>query len=281
MISDRMAEILRALQTSDWPDVAGEVAETLGVDGIAISAGSRPGASEVLWSSGAGARAFEDLQLTVGQGPGPDCLAGGTAVRVPDLGLTPAGRWPALLRETPALSVRAVFCFALRVGAITLGVLTLVRDAPGRLTPEQDGDAGVLAGLLTRRFLDPGDAWTPSAGRPGLSAPGMPGPALPAPALHQAVLHQATGMVSVQLAVPLAEALLRLRAYAYGNDRPLTDVARDVVARRLRMVPDPSPGQSPGTSNDPGTEQSTGTSTEPSRGPSPDPNPPSLAADKD
>ncbi|MFJ4407189.1 GAF and ANTAR domain-containing protein [Streptomyces sp. NPDC088910] len=277
MISDRMAEILRALQTSDWPDVAGEVAETLGVDGIAISAGSRPGASEVLWSSGAGARAFEDLQLTVGQGPGPDCLVGGTAVRVPDLGLTPAGRWPALLRETPALSVRAVFCFALRVGAITLGVLTLVRDAPGRLTPEQDGDAGVLAGLLTRRFLGLGDAWTPSAGRPGAPSD----PALPAPALHQAVLHQATGMVSVQLAVPLAEALLRLRAYAYGNDRPLADVARDVVARRLRMGPDPSPGQSPGTSNDPGTDQSPGTSTEPSRGPSPDPNPPSPAADED
>ncbi|MFF7156085.1 GAF domain-containing protein [Streptomyces sp. NPDC008139] len=289
MISDRMAEILRALRTSDWPDVAGGVAETLGVDGIAISAGSRPGASEVLWSSGAGARAFEDLQLTVGQGPGPDCLAGGTAVRVPDLGLTPTGRWPALLRETHALTVRAVFCFALRVGAITLGVLTLVRDAPGRLTPEQDADAGVLASLLTRRFLGPGDALTPSGGRPGLPAPGLSASGLPAPALHQAVLHQATGMVSVQLAVPLAEALLRLRAYAYGNDRPLTDVARDVVARRLRMVPDPSPGTStdpsPGTSTEPSpgtsTEPSPGTSAEPSRSPSPDPNPPTPAADKD
>jgi len=42
-------------------------------------------------------------------------------------------------------------------------------------------------------------------------------------------------MVSVQLEVSVGQALIRLRAYAFGNDRPLTDVARDVVARTLRF----------------------------------------------
>jgi hypothetical protein len=28
---------------------------------------------------------------------------------------------------------------------------------------------------------------------------------------------------------------IRLRAYSFGNDRPLAEVARDVVARRLRF----------------------------------------------
>jgi hypothetical protein len=32
--------------------------------------------------------------------------------------------------------------------------------------------------------------------------------------------------------------LVRLRAYAYANDRRLRDVARDVVARRLRFGPE-------------------------------------------
>jgi hypothetical protein len=36
-----------------------------------------------------------------------------------------------------------------------------------------------------------------------------------------------------------AGAAARLRAYAYVSDLPLADVARDIVARRLRMVPDP------------------------------------------
>ena len=31
---------------------------------------------------------------------------------------------------------------------------------------------------------------------------------------------------------------VRLRAYAYAQDRRLSDVARDIVARRLRLTPD-------------------------------------------
>jgi len=46
-------------------------------------------------------------------------------------------------------------------------------------------------------------------------------------------VHQATGMVLVQLAVPVEDAFARLRAYAFAQRRPLNDVARDVVARRL------------------------------------------------
>jgi hypothetical protein len=42
-------------------------------------------------------------------------------------------------------------------------------------------------------------------------------------------------MVAAQLDVSLAEALVRLRAHAFGHDRRLTDVAQDVVARKLRF----------------------------------------------
>ena len=49
------------------------------------------------------------------------------------------------------------------------------------------------------------------------------------------VVHQAAGIVSAQLDVSVAEALIRLRAHAFANDRLLTDVAQDVVAHRLRF----------------------------------------------
>jgi AmiR/NasT family two-component response regulator len=49
------------------------------------------------------------------------------------------------------------------------------------------------------------------------------------------VLFQAQGMVMVQLGVSIGEALVRMRAYAFAEDRRLTDVARDVVDRRLRF----------------------------------------------
>jgi hypothetical protein len=43
-------------------------------------------------------------------------------------------------------------------------------------------------------------------------------------------------MVSVQEEISVAEALIRLRAFAFGNNRLLADVADDVVARRVRLA---------------------------------------------
>jgi len=48
-------------------------------------------------------------------------------------------------------------------------------------------------------------------------------------------VHRATGMVQEQLGVSPADALLRLRAKAFADDRPISDVAADVIARRLRF----------------------------------------------
>jgi hypothetical protein len=46
-------------------------------------------------------------------------------------------------------------------------------------------------------------------------------------------------MITVQLGVSAAVALIRLRAYAYAAGRELRDVAGDVVARELRFEPEP------------------------------------------
>jgi hypothetical protein len=48
-------------------------------------------------------------------------------------------------------------------------------------------------------------------------------------------VHQASGMVAAQLSVTLSEALIRLRGCAFANDRQVTEVAKDVVARRIRF----------------------------------------------
>jgi AmiR/NasT family two-component response regulator len=50
-------------------------------------------------------------------------------------------------------------------------------------------------------------------------------------------------MLTEQLGVGITEAFARLRAYAYVHDLRLNDVARDIVARRLRLRPDHGPVQ--------------------------------------
>lgn len=53
-----------------------------------------------------------------------------------------------------------------------------------------------------------------------------------------AQLYQAQGMVQVQLGVSLADAMVRLRARAFAQDRPLHEVAADIVDRRLVFGPE-------------------------------------------
>jgi AmiR/NasT family two-component response regulator len=61
-------------------------------------------------------------------------------------------------------------------------------------------------------------------------------------AAHDAEIYQATGMLTEQLGVSISVAFARLRAYAYAQDRRLSDVAHDIVTRRLRLDPDPPGG---------------------------------------
>lgn len=223
-----MADVLRLLQLDDQArgvdDVTVAAAGVLGVDGLAVSLVTEAGTAELLCCSDATTRRFEDLQLTLGEGPGPDAIATGAMVWVPDLAKVNHARWPALVMEAPDLDARAVFCFPMGIGAIRVGVLTAVRRTGGPLTTEQADDAMILASALTARCLGSGEP------RPDSLAP-EDSPHL----LQHAVVHQATGMLSVQLSLPLPQALLRLRAHAYSSGRSITDISQDVVDRRLRL----------------------------------------------
>jgi hypothetical protein len=228
LISDRMAEVLRVLRLDAWSrgvdDVTPAGAGALGVDGLAVSLISEAVRTELLWCSDETTRRFEDLQLTLGEGPGPDAVRTGVMVLVPDLARVRHDRWPVLSAEASALEARAVFCFPMGIGALRVGVLTAVRRAPGPLTSQQTHDALILSSALTARSL--------SGGNLSLDTPDSADPSL---SLQHAVIHQATGMLSVQLALPLPQALLRLRAHAYGSGRSIIDISQDVVDRRLRL----------------------------------------------
>ena len=65
--------------------------------------------------------------------------------------------------------------------------------------------------------------------------PGALGVELEAGSNLRLVVHQATGMVAEQLGITVTEALMRLRAFAFAQDRNLNDIANDVVAGRFRL----------------------------------------------
>jgi GAF domain-containing protein len=169
---------------------------------------------------------IEELQFTLGEGPCVDAYQQGRVVAEPDLAEPVAPRWPAFTPSALQAGVRAVFGFPLRVGTVRLGALNLYRDRPGLLNREQHADALVVAELAARWVLDA------QAGAPS----GVVAEELEADADFHFGVHNAAGMVSVQEEISVAEALIRLRAFAFGNNRLLADVADDVVAHRVRLA---------------------------------------------
>jgi hypothetical protein len=168
---------------------------------------------------------IEQLQYALGEGPCVDAYQQDRPVLEPDLAHPLTPRWLAFTGPALEAGVRALFGFPLQVGAVRLGALNLYRDQPGPLTDDQHADALVMADVAAQAIL------VLQANAPA----GKLAAELEAGADLHYVVHQAAGMVAAQLDVSVGHALIRLRAYAFGNDRPLDEVAQDVVARRLRF----------------------------------------------
>ena len=168
---------------------------------------------------------IEELQYTLGEGPSVDAYHEDQPVSEPSLASAGTPRWLAFTSPAIEAGAQAVFSFPLHVGAVRLGSLNLYRDRPGSLRDEQHADALVVADIAAQTVL----LFQANAPADRLAAE------LEAGGEFQYVVHQASGMIAAQLDVNIAQALIRLRAYAFGNDRPLTEVAEDVVARTVRF----------------------------------------------
>jgi hypothetical protein len=149
----------------------------------------------------------------------------GRPVLQPDLGAPSEAHWPAFTQPAVAGGARAVFGFTMSVGAVRLGALNLYRNRPGPLPTEQHTDAAIVAGVAGRALI------TMQTG----ADPGTLGVELEAGSNLRLVVHQATGMVAEQLGITVTEALMRLRAYAFAQDRALTDIANDVDTGPVRF----------------------------------------------
>jgi GAF domain-containing protein len=169
---------------------------------------------------------LEELQFTLGEGPCVDASARGRAVSVPDLTKDGLHRWHGFTAGALEAGVNAVFAVPLQVGGIRVGVLDLHRTEVGGL-----GTGGLFEALA---FAEAATALLLHL-QAKHSADTEMDMLLAGSSLRRAVVHQATGMVAVQLAVPLSEALILLRARSYSEERPIAELAGDVVARLVRF----------------------------------------------
>lgn len=202
-------------------------AQLLGVTGAGISMVTATGNRGVICATDEVSARIEDLQFTLGEGACVEAVKGGLPVMVNDLhepGDVAVERWPAFLEGVAAAGVRAVFALPLRIGGVSVGALDLYRDLPGKLTTGQLSAALTAADAAAVALLQLGTGYAnPFADDPDGRI------------TYQMQVHQASGMVKIQAGVTIDEAFLMLRAHAFATGRPVADVAKDVIERRLRF----------------------------------------------
>jgi hypothetical protein len=229
MDGDRLLRILAELSSGGVTEPgAARLCEVCASVSLMSGAGVMLMVGEVqgsLCSSNPVSALIEELQYTHKEGPCIDAFERDEPVLEPDLADSATDRWFAFTPAAVEAGARAVFGFPLQVGTVRLGALDVYRDRSGPLTEDQNANLLVLSGVVARAVLV-------------MQAHGSfdeIGGELEMEANFRFVVYQAVGMVCEQLGVSVADATARLRAYAFGNDRLLTDVANDVVNQQLRF----------------------------------------------
>jgi GAF domain/ANTAR domain len=200
-------------------------ARALPATGVGISLIAEAGTQMTVAASGETTEQLEELQFALGEGPCLDAHATRRPALNSDL-LAAGGRWPGYARAVHEHGIRAVFAFPLQVGAARMGAMDVYRDQAGGLLEEALARALTFAEVATSDLLD------------SQLEPGESDEILRDAVDNRYEAYQAQGMAMVQLGVNLSEAMARIRAHAYAENRRLNDVADDIVAGRVILEAD-------------------------------------------
>ncbi|MHB1782744.1 MAG: GAF and ANTAR domain-containing protein [Acidimicrobiales bacterium] len=198
--------------------------EILGVTGVGVTLldGARLfgqiGASDDI------AVGLEWAEFALGEGPRALAAASGRPVLDPDM-VEAECRYPLFAPAARALGANAIFTFPICSASSVIGTLSFYNDASGDLSGDQLVRASLLAktalALIRAAMSSCSDGEVPDE----LAHVGK----------DRNSVHQATGMISAQLHLSMADALGALRAHAWATNEPLAEVSAAVIERRLRL----------------------------------------------
>jgi hypothetical protein len=200
------------------PGFMSTVAAAIGVPSATATIRGRRPAAVVASSSDAVARAAHDLEVALGEGPTLDAMAEAAPVSV--AGWAMAERWPLFGPAVGELGVRSVHAVPFRSDAVCLGTLCVYGQEP------EVGDIVVNA---TGRIAEAVTHTVLLGGQGLVSGDGFPAGQLFGAADYQPDVHQAAGVVAAQCGYGIDDAEDLLRARAFAEDRPLTDIAAAVL----------------------------------------------------
>jgi transcriptional regulator with GAF, ATPase, and Fis domain len=186
---------------------------------VSITVVDDRGEHTTLAASSDDARAVDDAQYALDEGPCVEALHSGTEQRFDDL--TELDRWPAFRERAEQVGFRSVLAVPLRTGATTVGCLNVFAG-------EADG-LGEEDRLLARRIAAP-VASTLANWRAYRRVTAL-AEQLQEALDGRAIIERAKGVLIAHTRCSEAQAFERLRRASMEQHRPLRDIAIEVVAR--------------------------------------------------
>jgi GAF domain-containing protein len=194
--------------------------ELLEVDAAGLLLADSGGTLRLVAASTEQARVVELFQIQNDEGPCVDCYRTGQVVAVGDIRADPAAaRWPQFAAAAAEMGFAGVHAIPMRLRDQVIGTLNLFRSAPDGLNPAVATAARALVdvatiGILQERAVHEQEAVAGQLQR----------------ALNSRVMiEQAKGILAERLRTTPDDAFVILRRYARDHNRPLTQLAGDVI----------------------------------------------------
>ncbi|MGK9148340.1 GAF and ANTAR domain-containing protein [Plantibacter flavus] len=224
-MSDTFALVRSALERVDGDDQLVEpILQLIPLSGVSIATLGNALSAETIAASDRRIAVIDELQFDLTEGPCWDAVGTGRPVLESAIQNARHDAWPAFADAIKNQQVGALFAFPLRVGPLQVGAVELYDVQERTLSAQLVDEMMRLTRPLTRYVL-----------RRTIELAALPDPSEFKPHARRRI-HQAAGFVIAQLELSPDDAHLFIQAQAYAQNRPMADVAEDILERRTGYV---------------------------------------------
>jgi GAF domain-containing protein len=214
LVSDfDIVEFLHGLSVDSVDIVGAEAAGVMLADGR--------GGLRLIASSEERMRLLELFELQGAQGPCLDAFSTGQAVQAS--AADSRSRWPTFAPQASEVGFKTMCAVPLRVRTDVIGALNLFRGTDDPFTAAEMEIAQAMAEMAAIALIQ----------ERALRDRGVLAEQLQAALDSRVIIEQAKGMLAEYLTIPVDNAFQVLRKYARGHNRRLSEVASDVVDRKI------------------------------------------------
>lgn len=201
-------------------------AQYMSAVGVAVGLMSETGSAGVVAGADERSVVLDELQFSLGEGPGHDAFTMRRPVLIADLTSHEGQTWPIYSAGALESGVSGVFAFPLHIGAATFGVFTIYLGDISPMGSDQLNMALTFAEIATELLLDADSAPLDGSLHPGVEAV----------LSRRAEIYQAQGVLTVKLSIGLAESLARMRAHAFAHNQSLAELAALIMSGHVDLA---------------------------------------------